>query len=185
MVLRSAVRARIIAVNPAEGVQNPRDRTADVRPGTISRADFLGSLLPAVPKEHRVIVALHEGIEWMAEFTTEREAVERVAVKASGGLRFHDLRHSYATWLVADGVPVNVVQLVMGHEQASTTLNRYTHTPADFAERSLLPLTTRLMPRRSLLLLCCLWIFRMTRGVSRTTAMLAVTWTRTTGRLVT
>jgi integrase len=28
-------------------------------------------------------------------------------------------------------VPVNVVQAVMGHEQASTTLNRYTHVPAD------------------------------------------------------
>jgi len=26
---------------------------------------------------------------------------------------------------------VNVVQAVMGHEQASTTLNRYTHVPAD------------------------------------------------------
>jgi integrase len=40
--------------------------------------------------------------------------------------KFHDLRHCYATWLVSDGVPVNVVQAVMGHEQASTTLNRYT-----------------------------------------------------------
>ena len=28
-------------------------------------------------------------------------------------------------------MPVNVVQAVMGHEQASTTLNRYTHVPAD------------------------------------------------------
>jgi len=27
---------------------------------------------------------------------------------------------------------VNVVQAVMGHEQASTTLNLYTHLPADF-----------------------------------------------------
>jgi integrase len=26
---------------------------------------------------------------------------------------------------------VHVVQAVMGHEQASTTLNRYTHVPAD------------------------------------------------------
>jgi site-specific recombinase XerC len=53
----------------------------------------------------------------------------------AAGLRYHDLRHSYATWLVSDGVPVNVVQRVMGHEQASTTLNRYTHTPDDFGQR--------------------------------------------------
>ncbi|MDG4790494.1 hypothetical protein O7626_32055 [Micromonospora sp. WMMD1102] len=37
--------------------------------------------------------------------------------------------------MVTDGVPVNLVQRVMGHEQASTTLNRYTHTPDDYADR--------------------------------------------------
>ena len=30
-----------------------------------------------------------------------------------GGLRFHDLYHSYGTWLVDDGVPVNTLQRVM------------------------------------------------------------------------
>src|SRR5262249_12527554 len=30
-------------------------------------------------------------------------------------LRFHDLRHSYATWLVSDGIPINDVAKVMGH----------------------------------------------------------------------
>ncbi|MGK5737339.1 tyrosine-type recombinase/integrase [Micromonospora sp. URMC 103] len=60
-----------------------------------------------------------------------------MAAKAAGGMRFHDLRHAYATWLVTDGVPINLVQRVMGHEQASTTLNRYTHTPDDYAARVL------------------------------------------------
>lgn len=50
-------------------------------------------------------------------------------------LRFHDLRHCYATWLVTDGTPINLVQAVMGHEQASTTLDRYTHTPSGHGER--------------------------------------------------
>lgn len=49
-------------------------------------------------------------------------------------LRFHDLRHSYATWLVSDGVPVNVVSRLMGHEQISTTLDRYTHDARDYAD---------------------------------------------------
>lgn len=60
-----------------------------------------------------------------------------VAAKAVGGMPFHDLRHAYAIWLVTDGVPINLVQRVMGHEQASTTLNRYSHTPADYAARIL------------------------------------------------
>jgi integrase len=52
--------------------------------------------------------------------------VHHVARSQAGGLRFHDLRHSYATWLVDDGVPPNMVQRVMGHERSSTTLDLYT-----------------------------------------------------------
>jgi hypothetical protein len=37
----------------------------------------------------------------------------------------------------SDDVPVNIVERVMGHEQASTTLNRYTHTPNGYDERIL------------------------------------------------
>lgn len=48
-----------------------------------------------------------------------------------GGLRFHDLRHSYATWLVDDGVPPNMVARVMGHEKITTTLQLYTRRTDD------------------------------------------------------
>ncbi len=46
----------------------------------------------------------------------------------------HDLRHSYATWLVSDGVPINVVRRLLGHEQITTTLNRYTHDATDYED---------------------------------------------------
>ena len=49
-----------------------------------------------------------------------------MARELAGGLRFHDLRHSYATWPVDDGVPPTMVQRVMGHERSSTTLDLYT-----------------------------------------------------------
>jgi integrase len=52
--------------------------------------------------------------------------VKAVAARAGAALRFHDLRHSYATWLVDDGVPPNMVQRVMGHENVTTTLQLYT-----------------------------------------------------------
>jgi integrase len=58
-----------------------------------------------------------------------------VAAKAAGGLRFHDLRHSYATWLVSRGVPINDVAAALGHERPSTTLNLYTHPSKDRAAR--------------------------------------------------
>jgi integrase len=262
MVLRSAVRARLIALDPSEGVKLPSTHNAVSDIATISRGDFLRKLLPAVPEEHRALVCTaagaglrwgecvglawgavdlardvlrvvqvaeetaqgvrirpypktragvrtvpmapflvaalrthlgrldvepdpralafgtrngtalrrsnfrrqvwrpalvragllgkvtevgpdkwraswpdEEGMEWDKEFTTERDAVARVADHAAGGLRFHDLRHSYATWLVSAGVPINAVQKVMGHQQASTTLNRYTHAPDDYENR--------------------------------------------------
>jgi integrase len=69
------------------------------------------------------------------EFPSEREAIAFLAENSPGGLRFHDVRHSYATWLVSDGVPVNVVQRVIGHQNASTTLNLYTHAPDDYEGR--------------------------------------------------
>lgn len=63
-----------------------------------------------------------------------------VAKRAGGGLKFHDLRHSYATWLVDDGVPVNMVQRVMGHERSATTLDLYTRR-TDNGDRILRALT--------------------------------------------
>lgn len=66
------------------------------------------------------------GAKSTERFRTEVQAVQHVARNQAGGLRFHDLRHSYATWLVDDGVPPNMVQRVMGHERSSTTLDLYT-----------------------------------------------------------
>lgn len=41
--------------------------------------------------------------------------------------RFHDLRHSCATLLLAQGVPARVVMDVLGHSQIAITMNTYTH----------------------------------------------------------
>jgi integrase len=96
------------------------------RPALV-RAGLLGSVTETRP--HRWIARWPDaaGVEWTAEYATEREAVAQVARKAAGGMRFHDLRHGYATWLVSRGVPVNDVQRALGHERPSTTLNIYTH----------------------------------------------------------
>jgi site-specific recombinase XerD len=56
----------------------------------------------------------------------------RAEVGLPSRLRFDDLRHSYATWLVSDGVPINVVSRLMDHGQISTTLDRYTHDTRDY-----------------------------------------------------
>jgi integrase len=44
-----------------------------------------------------------------------------------GHLRFHDLRHSAATILLTMGVPVKVVQEILGHSSADITYRVYAH----------------------------------------------------------
>lgn len=43
------------------------------------------------------------------------------------GLRFHDLRHFYASGLIAEGADVVAVQRALGHRSATVTLNVYSH----------------------------------------------------------
>jgi integrase len=224
-ILRTAVQSRMLPFNPAEGIKvRGEGRDHKPRAAVVTRAEFFGLLLPAVPAQHRPIVcaAAGAGLRWgecagLAWGSVDLAAAElrvvQVAVETPGGatlrsypksragvrtvplpgfllnalcaqqearerlggagrvpdglvfpnrfglpqlrsnfrrevwnlvlaraglpasLRFHDLRHSYATWLITDGVPVNAVQTVMGHANASTTLNRYTHAPVDYADR--------------------------------------------------
>lgn len=43
----------------------------------------------------------------------------------------HGLRHAHASWLVARGVPLPYVQVRLGHESITTTVNTYTHLVPD------------------------------------------------------
>jgi integrase len=61
-------------------------------------------------------------------------------------VRLHDLRHTAASLLLAQGVPARVVMEILGHSQISITLNTYTHvdttltrTAADRMEEALWP----------------------------------------------
>jgi integrase len=53
----------------------------------------------------------------------------RTALKRAGleGLTFHDLRHFFASGLIAQGCDVVTVQRALGHASANTTLSTYAH----------------------------------------------------------
>ena len=42
-------------------------------------------------------------------------------------VRFHDLRHGAATYLLSAGVPMRAVMDILGHTQMSTTSDHYSH----------------------------------------------------------
>lgn len=43
----------------------------------------------------------------------------------------HGLRHTHASWLIAQGIPLPYIQARLGHESITTTVNTYGHLVAD------------------------------------------------------
>jgi integrase len=52
------------------------------------------------------------------------------------GMRFHDLRHYFASLLIAGGADVKVVQARLCHASAKTTLDTYGHLWPDSDDRT-------------------------------------------------
>jgi integrase len=79
--------------------------------------------------------------EWgrsIAPYTIETN-FRRARVQVEGlpeGFRFHDLRHYFASLLIASGLDVKVVQTRLRHSSAKTTLDTYGHIWPDRDESS-------------------------------------------------
>lgn len=52
------------------------------------------------------------------------------------GVHIHTLRHTYASLMIADGVPLVVISKRLGHAQVSTTSNIYSHVIASADEKA-------------------------------------------------
>ena len=62
----------------------------------------------------------------------------KVLLKQAGlpNIRFHDLRHTFATHALASGVDVKTLSSILGHTRAAFTLDTYTHTTGDMQRRA-------------------------------------------------
>jgi integrase len=68
---------------------------------------------------------------WYGPFNSRiwRPAVERAAIEKRPNI--HDLRHTGASWLIADGSPLPYIQARLGHESITVTVNTYGHLLPD------------------------------------------------------
>ncbi|WP_393915993.1 tyrosine-type recombinase/integrase [Halostreptopolyspora alba] len=85
---------------------------------------------PAPPRHRR---PHHIAAQWF------RNHIWRPALAASGlerRVRFHDLRHAHASWVLAGGADLQVVKERLGHSDIATTA-RYLHTLPDADETAL------------------------------------------------
>jgi integrase len=59
-------------------------------------------------------------------------------------IRFHDLRHTFATLLLARGTHPKVVQEILGHADISQTMDTYSHVLPDMQEGAVNEMERRL-----------------------------------------
>ena len=57
-------------------------------------------------------------------------------------IRFHDLRHSCASLLLAKGIPMKAIQEWLGHSNFSTTANIYAHLDSNSKQLSAQAITS-------------------------------------------
>jgi integrase len=92
--------------------------------------------------------------EWgrsIAPYTIETN-FRRARVQVEGlpeGFRFHDLRHYFASLLIASGLDVKVVQTRLRHSSAKTTLDTYGHIWPDKDDSSRAAVSAVLASRQS------------------------------------
>jgi integrase len=81
--------------------------------------------LRRMPHDHRLVFCRNDGEPFnygIAETAIDR-GWQRAGLRSIG---WHVLRHTFASWLVADGVPLPVVQGLLGHSTIEMTM-RYSH----------------------------------------------------------
>jgi integrase len=147
--LKTAIRWRLITMNAATLIDAPRTTSREIRPLNPDEARALLDACREHPLDAFVTVALAcglrlgeaLGLQWaeswlrVDEFcrnaarAAERDATVQALLTAAKlpDMRLHDLRHSCATLLLAQGVNLRVVMETLGHSQVSLTLNTYSH----------------------------------------------------------
>ena len=77
-------------------------------------------------------------VDLAPEAITRRWArMQRSALHLQEAYRLHDLRHTYGSRLVLDGVNLRVVQYLMGHSKIDITMRVYSHCRASDAQKEL------------------------------------------------
>ena len=65
------------------------------------------------------------------------QKLKKILKKANlPSIRFHDLRHTFATHALTSGVDAKTLSKILGHTNASFTLDTYTHVTSDMQDRA-------------------------------------------------
>lgn len=68
--------------------------------------------------------------------TAYKRMKELLKIAELPSIRFHDLRHTFATHALTSGVDAKTLSRILGHTNASFTLDTYTHVTTDMQKRA-------------------------------------------------
>ena len=89
--------------------------------------------------EHNLVFTTTAGTPLNHSNLIKRVLMPALARAGLSAVRWHDLRHSYASILLSSGEPIKYVSSLLGHSTANVTLGTYSHvmpaTKADADER--------------------------------------------------
>lgn len=119
----------------------PSTRMKGGKPHAVALTDLTLQILSAQRGTHPERVFTYQGrpVEWL-NTRAFRHALKRAGVE---NFRWHDLRHTFASWLAQDGVPLNVIQQLGGWAQPSM-VQRYAHLQTQHQQPFLKTLGARL-----------------------------------------
>ena len=83
--------------------------------------------LACPPSEHNLVFPNGDGGYQDANNMIKRRFKPSLSRAGIDSLRFHDLRHTYASLLLANGAPMKYVQHQLGHSSIKMTMDLYTH----------------------------------------------------------
>jgi integrase len=137
---RPLLRIRRKLVNSSRGVEIDEEGTKTGEGRSVGLTK-LGEAVLKIHRKRQLEERMRAGADWTETgliFTSKRggyihptnvsQYLRRDLEKAGLlPIRFHDLRHSFATVLAGAGAHVAIVAGMLGHKDARTTLNTYTH----------------------------------------------------------
>jgi len=112
-----------------------KPRAVDLAPHVVTLLTAAASLFPGGSPNPDALVftnsngsAIHQ-VAWLRNHfkPAVKASLPRYAPPATQTLRFHDLRHTYVSMLIAQNVHPKAIQEQAGHASITTTMDRYGH----------------------------------------------------------
>lgn len=137
----ATVAQSVVTLAGAPLIQEPKTtagrRSLGLLPATVAalrahRLAWIARKLAAPPelwRDHDLVICTAIGSP-INPNNVQRNFERIVAAAGLPRIRVHDLRHSHATLLLAEGIPVHVVSRRLGHAKTSITVDTYAHVMA-------------------------------------------------------